>query len=251
MGACQDGCSICCSKIFFLCANFLFSFFYHYKFDLKTTTTTKNRSDKLFCKRTLSSSPVPNQPPHISSSVPENTEIKHYCGVQSGCAARWGPATRNLMQSSKRGGLWWWRRALPPCEHHCGSASLAISPLLKRPGLVPSRLLSTCESGEAGRKNCPAGDARLKVKEDERGQPGRLQSSGFLRRSLLAAGDIIKSYLFFIFHFSDRDAEIAAACVPETRPTCCCCYFSCLPAVKLTFNVTFALRTNTVRQMRE
>lgn len=66
--------------------------------------------------------------------------------------------------------------------HLYGSAFLAISPLLKRPGLVPFLLLSTCESGEAGLKNCPAGDARLKVKEDERGQPGRLQSSSFSQR---------------------------------------------------------------------
>lgn len=79
-----------------------------------------------------------------------------------------------------------------------GSAFLAISPLLKRPGLVPFLLLSTCESGEAGLKNCPAGDARLKVKEDERGQPGRLQSSSFSQRSLFARGRGRHYQLLFI-----------------------------------------------------
>lgn len=110
-----------------------------------------------------------------------------------------GPNYQEPNAIQQTGGLWWCR-ALPPCAraHLYGSAFLAISPLLKRPGLVPFLLLSTCESGEAGLKNCPAGDARLKVKEDERGQPGRLQSSSFLQRSLFARGRGRHYQLLFI-----------------------------------------------------
>lgn len=134
--------------------------------------------------------------------------------------------------------------------HLYGSAFLAISPLLKRPGLVPFLLLSTCESGEAGLKNCPAGDARLKVKEMKEGNQvgcSRAASCSALF-SHAAAGDIINSYLFYFPFFGSRRED--CPCFPRwQKSNVLLLLFLLPPAVKLTFNVTFDLRTNTVRQI--
>lgn len=98
------------------------------------------------------------------------------------------------------------------------------------PGLVPSLLLSTWESGKAGHKNCSAGDARLKVKEDERGRAGWLQSS-------IAVRHIINSYFSY---FGSHNEGCCASLTEIWRAAA----ISPLPAVTSTINGNFDLKTN-------